>query len=181
MSSAYRRAAALMIAALLAGGYAVWMASMPWYAHTSGALLDPAALTAGVLRSSSGPRAAMAQIAGAPAPVTLLTAGMIVAGVGFVLRLSILPLLAVGALWMARASATHSEMLLLSGRYTREFTLASGGSYEGFLVAVWVAIGLTLALAGQLAYLGHLERRASGDDGDSSLMQIPALARFGSR
>lgn len=181
MISAYKRAAMLTIAVIASGGYAGYMALLPWYSHSSGTLLNPATLSSSrVMASSSGPREAMVQIAGTPAPLFLLAAAVLIAGVGLVLRLGILPLLAIGPLWMARATASHSELLLLSGRYTNDFQLA-GGAYESFLIGVWVTLGFTAALAGQLTYASHLERRESGEEDDGGMMSIPALSRFGGR
>lgn len=182
MRRAYRRAAALMLAAFVSGGYAGSMAMKPWYIHSSGATLDPAMLaTAGIIRSGAGHRPVMAHIAGASAPLALIAFALAIAGAGFVLRLSILPLLSVGSLWMSRASAAHSEFVLLSGRYTADFSFHQGGYYEAFLTAAWVTIGLVLALSAQLGYLSHLERRANPDEDAGSIMQIPALNRFNYR
>lgn len=191
MRDPYRRAAFIV---LLLGGsvYMAWRSTtQAWFTMTT--LEGPVDLTLSqvatlnVVSSPVGGQPAVYAVFGVPAPLGWLVIGMLLAGTSFVLRLSVLGVLAIGASWMARAATVSAYTLLIGPTGQGNFSLAADG-LTGYLGWVWAAMLLELVLAVQLTYARYREKQAAiarGEDHVGGLLetvhtvQAVALGRFG--
>jgi len=163
----YKRAAIIVVALILAGMFSLLAANQNWYGavfagsngQTVSVALSPAELaTEKVVMGPGGPKSATYSLLGFPAQSSMLFVGLLLSGVGFLVRQGLLSLMGLGAVWVARSSAVSMEALLLNQVNGGRFWLL-GTAYESFVLGVWVVLALQLILAIQLVYCQHVERR----------------------
>jgi hypothetical protein len=190
MRDQYRRAAFIVL--LL--GWAMYMAwratTATWFVMTTSqgtVQLNVEQLAAmNVVPNPVGGQPATYSVFGTAAPLGWLAIGAILAGLAFVLRLSALAVLAIGASWMARTATISTHTMLIGVTGHGMFSL-SGDHLTSYLGWIWAVMLLELVLLIQLTYARYCEKKAALSRGDTSVggvldtihtIQAGALNRF---
>lgn len=170
MRDPYRRAALIV---LLLGWvtYSAWRTTaLPWFwgptpQYPQGGPVDQLTLaTTALVANPVGGQPATYQILGTPAPVGWLIIGGLLAGLAFVLRLSVLGVFALAATWMSRSAAVGAYSMLVARNQRRSYQLVEA-NFDAYLSKIWLVLLLQGVLVAQIAYSGHVARRTALERG----------------